>query len=278
VSLAEKILRLDRRVIFVIIFIVGVYFAINPIGFPVITQPWVNDFYSEIEALQPGDIVLVHWSVQATSAEQVAGAVPTMQHLYRQEGIKMIHFSLGIQVDLLDQLIDEGNPAAHGKTYGEDWIQLGYIAGGETACAAIGSDIKGNFQNDWYGTPLNNLKLWNEISGSMKDIKLIVSLSSFDPGSDAVRRQLQVPYETPMILVGGAGGLTANMQWYNTKQYLGMLLGMTDNSAYEILINMPGIAARSTDVLSMLYVVAIVFIVIGNMAYLMSPQRRLRLR
>jgi hypothetical protein len=67
------------------------------------------------------------------------------------------------------------------------------------------------------------------------------------------------------------------MQWYNTRQYVGMLLGMTDNSAYEILINEPGIAARSTDVLSMLYVVAIVFIVVGNIAYAMSPQRRGRI-
>jgi hypothetical protein len=277
VSFAERILRLDRRVIFVCIFAVGVYFALNPIGFPVVTQPWVNDFYSEIENLQPGDVVLIHWSVQATSAEQVAGATPTMQHLYRKEGIKMIHFSLGIQVDLLDQLIERGSPADYGKTYGEDWVQLGYIAGGETAVAAIGSDIKGNFQTDWYGTSLNNLKLWNEISGNMEDVELIVSLSSFDPGVDAVRRQLQVPFGTPMIMVGGAGGLTASMQWYNTKQYRGMLLGMTDNSAYEILINRPGIAARSTDVLSMLYVVAIVFIVIGNIAYAVSP-RRARLR
>jgi hypothetical protein len=277
VSFAERILRLDRRVIFVCIFAVGVYFALNPIGFPVVTQPWVNDFYSEIENLQPGDVVLIHWSVQATSAEQVAGATPTMQHLYRKEGIKMIHFSLGIQVDLLDQLIERGSPADYGKTYGEDWVQLGYIAGGETAVAAIGSDIKGNFQTDWYGTQLTELKLWNEISGNMEDVELIVSLSSFDPGVDAVRRQLQVPFGTPMIMVGGAGGLTASMQWYNTKQYRGMLLGMTDNSAYEILINRPGIAARSTDVLSMLYVVAIVFIVIGNIAYAVSP-RRARLR
>jgi hypothetical protein len=276
-SLTERILRLDRRVIFVVIFIVGVYFSINPIGFPVVTQEWVSDFYSEIGNLQPGDLVLVHWSISATSAEQIAGSVPTMQHLFRIEGIKMIHFSLGIQVDLLDQLIDGANPELHGKTYGEDWIQLGYIAGGETAVAAIGSDIKGNFNTDWYGTPLNNLKLWNEISGNMEDIKLILSISSFDPGADVVRRQLQVPFNTPMIMVGGAGGLTASMQWYNTRQYVGMLLGMTDNSAYEILINEPGIAARSTDVLSMLYVVAIVFIVVGNIAYAMSPQRRGRI-
>jgi hypothetical protein len=273
-SLAERIQTLDRRVIFFVIFIVGVYFAINPIGFPVITQSWVHDFHDEIENLQPGDIVIVHWSISATSAEQIAGSVPTMQHLFRKEGIKMIHFSLGIQVELLDQLVDDAEPGAHGKIYGEDWIQLGYIAGGETAVAAIGSDIKANFLTDWYGTPLNNLKLWNEISGNMEEIKLIVSVSSFDPGADVVRRQLQVPYGTPMIMVGGAGGLTASMQWYNTLQYRGMLLGMTDNSAYEILINMPGIAARSTDVLSMLYVITIIFIVIGNVAYAMSPRRR----
>jgi hypothetical protein len=277
VSITERILTLDRRVIFVCVFVAGIYFAINPIGFPVVTQPWVSDFHKEIENLQPGDLVLVHWSVQATSAEQVAGSVPTMQHLYRQEGIKMIHFSLGIQVDLLDQLIEGANPGEHGKTYGEDWVQLGYIAGGETAVAAIGSDIKGNFQTDWYGTQLTELKLWNEISGNMEDVKLIVSLSSFDPGINAVRRQLQVPFGTALIMVGGAGGLTANMPWYQTKQYRGMLLGMTDNSAYEILINEPGIAARSTDVLSMLYVVAIIFIVIGNIAYAISP-RRARLR
>jgi hypothetical protein len=273
-SLAERIQTLDRRVIFVVIFIVGVYFSINPIGFPVITQPWVDDFHDAIDNLEPGDLVLVHWSISATSAEQIAGSVPTMQHLYRKEGIKMIHFSLGIQVELLDQLVDDANPATYGKVYGEDWIQLGYIAGGETAVAAIGSDIKGNFLTDWYGTSLDDLKLWNEISGDMEEFVLIVSMSSFDPGANVVRRQLQVPYNLPMIMVGGAGGLTANMPWYNTGQYTGMLLGMTDNSAYEILINEPGIAARSTDVLSMLYVITIIFIVIGNIAYAMSPRRR----
>ena len=272
-SMAEKILNLDRRVLFIVVFITGVFFAINPIGFPVTTQSWVSDFYQEIDDLEPGDLVLVHWSIGATSTEQIAGSTPVMQQLFRKEGIKMVHFSLGIQVEISDQLIDNADPAGNGKIYGEDYVQLGYIAGGETAVAAIGSDLKGTFGTDWYGTSLSDVPLWNEISGDMAEFKLIVSSSSFDPGADVVRRQLQVPYGTPMIMVGGAGGLTSSMQWYNTKQYEGMLLGMTDNSAYEILIGIPGIAARSTDVLSMLYVVAIIFIVIGNVAYVMSPRQ-----
>jgi len=269
-SLADRIMKIDRRIIYALIFIVIFLFSLKPMGIPVVTQPWVIDTYKLVESLQPGDKVLICWSLYPVSNEQIAGAVVILQHLCMR-GIKTVHFQTQTAVDLVDDvMLNKVHPESYGQVYGKDWLWLGYISGLEAGQAAIAQNLKGTVTVDKYGNQLSQYSLWNELTNDARQFKFVLSPSAETPGTAGVLRQFQIPYGLKIVESGSAFSLGSVMPFYASKQYWGMVAGFPDCAAYEKLIGKPGIGSRSTDPLSAMGLLVFGLLLVSNIAYIIS--------
>lgn len=266
-SITEKLEKLDKRIIYIVLFLVVALFSLYPMGLSVQIAQWNRDSYNTIEGLEPGDIVLMWSNVEPRRVEMKDAAIVAIKHLFSKEGIKMIFVqSRPLAPPLLESYIEMAKPESYGKEYGIDWINLGYIAGRETMAAALGSDLKGLVNLDKYGNQLETLQLWNEVSG-ISDVKLIVAATN-GGCVDYLARQLQTAYGTPIVFFGESDQLSSRMFYYTAGQFPGMTAGYNDIAGYEQLTGFIGKASKMTDVLSGSHIAVIIFMVLGNIGYL----------
>jgi hypothetical protein len=162
--------------------------------------------------------------------------------------------------------------AEYGKEYGVDYVNLGYTTGGPNAMVEMGTSIPGLFPRDFYLTPVEELPLMRKIS-NFADIAFLVSISAGTPGTREWVQQVQSRFDVPM----GAGVTAVSAPnfypYMESGQLLGLLGGMAGAAEYEILIEQPGTAARGMDAQSAVHLLIILFVVLGNISYLLSRRR-----
>lgn len=131
---------------------------IRPLGIPVDVPSSTRKFVNAVDALEPGDRMLLVFDYSIGGGPDVD---PEAQ-------IVMVHaLSKGVSVVCV-AFVDTGLQYAtkaiesweqRGKVYGEDMINLGYAAGSETAISAFAQDIRGAAQpmfgeSRWTNIPL----------------------------------------------------------------------------------------------------------------------------
>ncbi|MCS7364087.1 MAG: hypothetical protein NDF54_01445 [archaeon GB-1867-035] len=262
-SIFQRLGRLDPRVFFTLLIFAVAIPIISPLGLPVpITQP-VLDAYNYIENLPEGSVVLYSMSVAGGGWDDVGGGViATMQHLFSRP-VKIIIFSyFADSVPWVEYTLN--NIDKHGKKYGEDYVWLGYLAGGEAMLAGLASSIRSITTTDAYGTPLDNLPMMKDID-NIHDIDLIVH-AEISTIFEAYLRQFQAPYGKPIILICPSMMVTMYFPYY-PNQAIGIIGGVRGSAEYELLIHRPGMASVSTDTLSTTHILIIVMIIMGNIGY-----------
>jgi len=96
VSTWQKLLRIDKRVIYLILFVVVSYPLLRPVGLPLTVGRETKGVYDYIEKLQPGDVVVMSFDYSPSSfAEQHPQAVAVLNHLMRKPGVKIICVAFG---------------------------------------------------------------------------------------------------------------------------------------------------------------------------------------
>lgn len=166
------------------------------------------------------------------------------------------------------------------REQGVDWIALGYKAGNEKLIVAVRDDFRRMYTTDLRGESLASLPAMAGIGG-LRDVALIVSLSSGYPGlkewilfaGDA----LGVP------VAGGSTGVGAPEFFaYFPRQLFALLPGLKGAAEYETALERghPEFAPRTraaTDNMgpqAVAHGVIIVFILLGNAGLLASRHRR----
>ncbi|MCL4424091.1 MAG: hypothetical protein M1553_01230 [Firmicutes bacterium] len=262
-----RLQKLDRRWIYLILVVLISWPLFKPIGLPLRVSPMVKESYEFVESLPPGSVVV--WSVDsgvAVYGEQFPQARVTLEHLAKKPGLKIIIVHFWEQGPLffnaLSSLLEKS-----GKKYGEDWVDLGYIPGGEPAMAAFADDIYKTVPTDVRGTPVETLPLMKQVKNA-KDIKLWITISAGTPGIPEYARQIQSRYKVPFIAGVLSQFATIYMPYMNSKQLVGMLGGLRAAAEYEKLLGTSGIAVKAVDALSNAHLVIIAFVLLANIVYL----------
>lgn len=271
VTVWEKLLNLDKRIIYLILFVFVSYPLIFPVGLPLTVTPETRAVYDYIESLTPGAVVAVSFDYSPSSySEQHPQAVAIMEHLMRKPGVKIICLSFWEQGPVLAEEILRSIDT-HGKQYGIDYVHLGYVSGGETAMSAFAGDIHKTFPVDYRGNPIETLPMMANIR-TAKDLSLLFTIAAGSPGIPEFARQIQGPYKVPF-----AGGLVAisvpiSMPYLQSKQMLGLLAGLRGAAEYEQLLHMKGKGTIGMDAISFSHLVVLAFILIANIAYVANKK------
>jgi hypothetical protein len=172
-----------------------------------------------------------------------------------------------------------GGLEAYGKTYGVDYVNLGYVGGlSETTFAALASDVKRAAPSDLFGTPVGQLPMMADITDA-SDFKLII-VTACGGGAPYlyVLRQWTITYGVPGYHINTAG-ISSNLAPYFPDQASGVIDGAVGGAQYErLLADNYGIAlswgSASVDITGVTMVIMTVMIIIGNIRYQARGRRR----
>jgi hypothetical protein len=265
-SIFEKIGKIDRRYLYVLLFIFVSIPIINPLGLPLKISPMTRNLYTDIENLPPGSIILQFINIgPAQLSDSGIGLLAITKHIF-QSDLKWIGVSQAADGPLIYEYIMDRIKVPTGKNYGEDWVFLGYAAGGEAMQTALAADMKTVFPVDYYDTPLEEIPLMNVVN-THEGIDLVIMTSNSGDQVEGLLRQWQSPFNTRCAANVGSVMGPAMLPYY-PQQLISVMIGMQAGAEYELLAKVPGPGLTSADAMSMTNLLVILFLILGNLTLL----------
>jgi hypothetical protein len=272
-DLAHRLLRLDRRIIFLLIGAATLLPLLYPVGLPIRVSPEVRKVYDHLESLPAGSVFLLSLDFEpGGKPELYPMAIALLRHAF-QRNLKVIGMTLwpagtGLAESALAQIAQEYN-----KDKGKDYVFLGYAPGDASAVISMGQDFHAAFPLDYYGVKTEELPLLKNIR-TLRDIPYVISLSVGFPGLDTwyVYGKEKYGFE----LGGGCTAVSAPRFYplLDTGQINGLLGGLRGAAEYEILLGREGKALAGMDAQSVTHFVIIFLIIVCNGVYFFAGQRR----
>lgn len=267
-NIFEKLGSIDRRYFYVLLIIVLLAPLITPIGLPVSVNKWTKNAYGKVDSLKSGDIVVMDWGYTVAGAADIEPqAAAVFKHLM-SKNVKVIGIAFQDQGPMLMEKMFK-QYEAQGKKYGEDFVNLGYLAGVETGMSAFVKDIPKATPKDFRGNTLDKLPLMKGIK-SLTDTKMLLFFTTLYP-SQWVRQA--GPTKVP-IIAGVVTTLGPDCEPYvQSGQFAGLLTGLRGGAEYEMMMNQPGTAVAAMDAQSMGHLLIVLFIIFGNIAHFTAKRR-----
>jgi hypothetical protein len=270
-----RLSNIDRRIIFVLIGTAVVIPFFRPLWLPVHVTEHVKNVFDFIESIPPeGQALLVSMDYSPeTFPELYPMNLAILRHCFSRDirvvGMTLDPRGIGIGEMAIKTAADE-----YGKEYGEDYAYLGFRPGIVAVILGIGEDIKRVFGTDNYGTDLDSLPVMARVT-NYDDIALVVTLASSSIPESWISYANSRYHQ--LIACGVTAVMAADFYpWLQTGQFIGMLGGLKGASEYELLVENAGYsrerktATIGMDAQSVVHVLIILFIVLGNIAYFAS--------
>jgi hypothetical protein len=272
-SVAERLLHLDRRIIFLVMLLVILFPYVKPIGLPIRVSKEAAAFHAAIEGVPEGSTVFL-------AADYDPGAMPELQPMTMsaleqcfRRNIKVVGFCLWpAGPPLLNRALAEVG-TRHGKKYGEDYVNLGFKDGQEAVMVQVGSSIRQAFPSDFSGTPIARLPVMQGIE-NFRSVHMLVNISAGYPGTKEWVQQVGSRFKNKeglfIPIVSGCTAVSAPeyYAYVNAGQLEGLLGGLSGAAEYEKLVGIMGPATVGMDTQSLAHVGIIVFILFGNVLQL----------
>jgi len=270
-SFWKRIESIDRRILFVVLMGAVLLPMVFPLDLPVAVTPEVQSVYDQIQALQPGAIIMIPCEYDPSSlAEMEPMTYAILRHAYRR-GAKVVTVCLyATGVSLIDQEFRKISDEM-GKKYGEDWVYLGYKPYPAIVINSMGQDFRNSFPKDYYGNDTDSLPLMKGVK-NYSSVKLVLTVNATS-GVDFWLQYGREPYQFPLALAVTAVMASDYYSFLQSKQIFGLIGGMKGAAEYETLIDMKGDGTRGLNVQSVVHIVIVAFIVIGNVAFFASGGR-----
>ncbi len=261
----EKFLQIDRRYIFVLVILAVVLPLVFPLGLAVTTSPPVENVYNEIQGLAPGTPVLISVDYDpSTQPELSPMTTALLRHCFARHLpviITVLHpGGPGLALEISSRVSRE-----MGAKMGVDYVFLGYKVGSSAVILSLGQDFHISYPADYFNTPIDDLPLMRKVK-NYNDIGLVVTIS----GSTFPDAWVAYAHERYGQKV--AAGVTAVMAadyypFLDTGQLVGLLGGLKGAAEYEKLINRPGNGLKGMDAQTIVHLLIVLMIILGNIAY-----------
>lgn len=266
--------RLDRRIIFLVIAAVVVVPLFTPLGLPIRATSASQEVYNTVEQLKAGDKALVSFEYgPSTKPEIHPMAVGIMRHLFEKD-VKIYITCLWPDGQFMAQeAITEIAEGQYGKTYGEDYVLLGFRPGNEAVIKGIVSDLRALYTIDANGNMIDEIPMMEGVH-RFEDFDFLFSASAGYPGTVEWVQYAADP--TGVTMSTGTTSIQVNevMPYVQAGQIKGILGGMPGAAEYESLIGQAGIGTSGMDAQSIAHLVIVGFIIFGNLAFYLERRRQ----
>lgn len=271
--------NIDRRIYYTLLFILVSALLLFPVGMPLQISPEVRETWQMIDDLEPGDFVIINFCLSASGYAQLQGAVNSMiAHIFEKPGVTVMFMMVSDQAPImLEEIITINGDLMpgettfpwyeiRGKTYGDDYINMGFYPGISNFIAALSMNFRESLgDKDWYGVDVTGFFDSHNIQ-SAEDVDLVVSFDS-DDGAGDFMRYFFLEYGTPVIQ-SMIGVMVANSKvQYNAGNYAGIVPSIRGSAEYQYLQNYPGMALTQMDAFSVVQFYLMALMIVGNLGY-----------
>ena len=230
-----------------------------------------------IEALEPGDAVMVSFDYSPSSMPELhPQAYAVVQHMM-QRRLRVISVSLNPQGTALGREVMATVGGQLGLRDGVDYVHLGFKPGGSQVILGIGESIRQFFPTTPDGRVTDTLPVMEGVD-NYDDIALLVDFAAGNlPFS-------WIAYAGERYDQEIAAGITAVMApdlypYLQSRQLVGLINGLSGAAEYELLLDLdpavaPGMLGMSAQ--SIAHLLIILLVILGNIAYFASGQHRRR--
>lgn len=261
---AARLMALDRRVIFVLIFLATALPLLFPVNLPITASPRVRAAFDTVDRQPAGTYVLMSLDYEPDiKAELQPMSIAVLRHCFRK-GLKPVVLTLYPAAPGLIERALAIASEAEGKKRNEDFVFLGYKSGSQSVILGLGESIRTMFPRDFWGTPIDEIPMMKG-KNSYADFPLVVNLSG-SAIADYYIRIAATRYQRPMVLGSTAVMATDYYPYLSSKQILGLIGGMKGAAEYEKLMNITGDARRGMDAQSLIHVTIAFLCLLGNVA------------
>ncbi len=276
-SFWQKMLAIDRRIIFAFIFVALIFPLFLDITQELSVSRGVQMAHESLEAIPDGALVLYAFDYDPPSAPELQPMSIAVLKVGLRKKWRMVWVGLWPQGPrqaemawsdaLADPRFKDRQPV-----YGVDYVNLGFQAGNEAVMQRMGSDIPGTFPQDYRGTPIEQIPIMNGVR-NLGNFAFLINISSGYPGT---REWVQFGVDRfGLPTVSGSTAVqTTEVSPYLGRQLKGLIGGMRGAAEYEQLSSNPGRALKYMVGQSVAHAIVIFFIIIGNVAYFATRSRR----
>lgn len=285
-QLLKRTAEFDRRWIYLLVGLGTLIPIIYPLGLPVTTSEPVRKVFNYIEGLQAGDKIMVSFDYgPSTSPENDPMALAIMRHcaLKRVKMVILALYPLGgltMAVNMVEQL-QRDFPQLQ---YGIDYINLGYKDGGQAPMKKMGQNLHEVFPIDFTKRPIAEFEIMQNVK-TYHNIKLVVSLATGIIG-EWWANLVNAQYGVPVAVGPTAVSAPKYYAYLRAGQMMGIIGGLKGASEYEKLLtdNYPELnalygavgvytASKGMDAQSIVHSIIILFIILGNLAFILKRAR-----
>ena len=269
-SIVDKLLEIDQRIIYALLFIALAFPILNPVILPMSIQSYSQQAFDFSDNIPEGTIVLFEGGLTAATYPQGGpGMVVQIYHMLTK-GVKIIFFSIGTEqtvwtmtaIDTALAKLPAGTPAENGV----NWVHLGYIAGGEAGVGSLVNDVRATVQADYFNTPIDDIPLLEGVNDATS-LSAVLWWGGSEASIGYGVRQVSVPFDVPMTGMCTTNEVPNFSPYISAGQLQGLFGGVRGSAEYEYLLGLPGPAlgqAMATNFGGLLWMI---MVILGNVLY-----------
>ncbi len=262
----ERMLRLDRRIIFLLIGVFTLLPLLYPVGLAIRVSPEVKAVYDHIESLPEGSVFMLSMDFDpASKPELYPQAVAILRHAF-EKNLRVIGMTLWLPgTGMADQVISQVARET-GKENGKDYVFLGWSPGVGSLIITMGQDLYKAFPTDYYNQPTKDLAVLRDVR-NLRDVNYVVSLAAGNPGIETWYVFGKDKYQ--FELGGGCTGVIAPGLYplLRSGQINGLIGGLRGAAEYEVLVGHRGRAVAGMDAQSATHFAIIGLVLLCNVFY-----------
>ncbi|MBH0200369.1 MAG: hypothetical protein HP497_13290 [Nitrospira sp.] len=265
-NFSERMLKIDRRIIFLVIGLCTLLPLLYPVGLPIKISSEVRGVYNHIESLPERSVFFMSFDFDPASKPELhPQAIALLRHAFRKN-LRVVTMTLWVTgTGLADQIVTQVAKEM-GKENGKDYVFLGWSPGNTAVIINLGQNLYNTFPSDYGGKPTKGLPVLDGVQ-SLKDVTYMVSLGAGNPGVEAWYVFGKDKYKFEMG--GGCTGVMAPGLYplLRSGQINGLIGGLRGAAEYESLIDQKGKAVAGMDAQSATHVAIIILVIICNLFY-----------
>ena len=239
-SWLDKLNVLDRRWIFLAMAMADAAPILLGIGSDESPSPPTKRLFDRIEAMPEGSKVLMSIDFDPNSAAELSPMAQAFSRHCCLRRHKIFFVTIwGTALPLLDSTIKSVVQVEFGTgdrpyVYGEDYVNLGFVAGDAVAIHQLTSDIRKARSQDMRGTNLDSLPIMDGVT-SLQDMQLILTPSAGFPGAKEWVQYAGTPHKIPLA-AGCTGVQSTQLFPYYPDQLVGLVTGIRGANEYESML------------------------------------------
>jgi hypothetical protein len=275
----------DVRAVYVMVFGIVFVASIAPVALPLPVQQMVRDFYNVMTTgvtvnfvsparvftgVKEGTRVLI---VNSGEISKLWGDMSESTTIVWQQLVSAhAHILLWSASPDAQSVLDTyliprvyGTDPQANPLYGTEFVDMGYVAGGNGVLETWRIGLTTLTLTDRYGTDVSSLPMMDNFNVLRTDCDLMIGLDA-----RALETIFVVRDNTPVLEIGGTGSASYLALSYTGGYFKGCLFGQIAGAQYQVLSGLPGNALSYAEMMVFLGTAMILCMVFFNIRYRMN--------